>query len=29
VLFPAARPKPQKTELFDVDGLLHLLGEAQ
>lgn len=29
VLFPAARPKPQKTELFDMDGLLHLLGEAQ
>lgn len=29
VLFPAARPKPQKTELFDVDGLLHLLGETQ
>ena len=29
VLFPAARPKPQKTELLDVDDILHLIGGAQ
>jgi len=29
VLFPAARPKPQKTELFDVHDVLHQLGAAQ
>ncbi len=29
VLFPAARPKPQKTDVFDADTIFPLIGDAQ